>query len=112
MAVPSPNEVTQLLLDWSNGYKAAVDRLMPLVYHELRRLAHHYMGRERPGHSLQTTALVNEAYLQPHRPEKRAVAKSGSFFRHSITAQAAYPRRSRSFSPLCETWRSSPSGAA
>jgi RNA polymerase sigma factor (TIGR02999 family) len=56
--------MTQLLLDWSNGDKAAIDRLMPLVYDELRRLAHHYMGREAPGHTLQTSALVNEAYLR------------------------------------------------
>src|SRR5260370_34708605 len=64
MAVSSPNEVTRLLLDWSNGDKAAVDRLMPLVYDELRRLARYHMGRERSGHTLQTTALVNEAYLR------------------------------------------------
>jgi RNA polymerase sigma factor (TIGR02999 family) len=56
--------VTQLLVAWSNGDKAALDRLMPLVYTELRRLAHHYMSRERPGHTLQTTALVNEAYMR------------------------------------------------
>lgn len=63
MTSPSPDEVTQLLLDWSSGDKAALDKLMPLVYDELRRLAHHCMGRERPGHTLQTTAIVNEAYL-------------------------------------------------
>ena len=62
MTSPSPDGVTQLLLDWSNGDKAALDKLMPLVYEELRRLAHHYMRRERPGHTLQTTAIVNEAY--------------------------------------------------
>jgi RNA polymerase sigma factor (TIGR02999 family) len=64
MSASSSNEVTQLLLDWSEGDKAALDKLMPLVYGELRRLAHYYMGRERPGHTLQTTALVNEAYLK------------------------------------------------
>ncbi len=64
MAQPSPHEVSQLLLDWSNGDQAALDKLMPLVHTELRRLAHHYMSRERPGHTLQTTALVNEAYLR------------------------------------------------
>jgi RNA polymerase sigma factor (TIGR02999 family) len=63
MTSPSPDGVTQLLLDWSNGDKAALDKLMPLVYEELRRLAHHYMRRERPGHTLQTTAIVNEAYI-------------------------------------------------
>ena len=61
---PSSIEVTQLLLDWSSGDQSALERLTPLVHGELRRLAHHYMSRERPGHSLQTTALVNEAYLK------------------------------------------------
>ena len=59
-----PHEVTQLLIAWGNGDKAALDQLMPLVYEELRRLARHYMSRERPGHTLQSTALVNEAYLR------------------------------------------------
>ncbi len=58
------NEVTQLLLRWSEGDKAALGKLMPLVYRELRRLAGHYMRRERPGHTLQASALVNEAYLR------------------------------------------------
>jgi RNA polymerase sigma factor (TIGR02999 family) len=61
---PAPNEVTQLLVAWSNGDSAARDALMPLVHDELRRLAHRYMGRERPDHTLQTSALVNEAYLR------------------------------------------------
>ena len=64
MTQPSPEEVTQLLAAWGDGDRAALDRLMPLVYDELRRLARHYMGRETPGHTLQTTALVNEAYLR------------------------------------------------
>ena len=64
MSEPSTNEVTQLLIEWSNGDKAALDKLMPLIQQELRRLAHHYMSHERPGHTLQTTALVNEAYLR------------------------------------------------
>jgi|ERR1051326_307003 RNA polymerase sigma factor (TIGR02999 family) len=58
------HEVTQLLIQWSNGDRAALDKLMPLIYEELRRLARHYMRRERSGHTLQTTALVNEAYLR------------------------------------------------
>ena len=53
-----------MLIDWSNGDQSALDQLMPLVYDELRRLARHYMIRERPGHLLQTTALVHEAYLR------------------------------------------------
>src|SRR2546427_11677076 len=64
MTTPSPHEVTGLLVAWSHGDKAALDRLTPLVYEELRRLAHHYMSRERVGHTLQTTALVNEAYVR------------------------------------------------
>ena len=64
MAQPSTHEVTQLLIDWRNGDRAALDKLMPLIHEELRRLAHHYMSRERSGHTLQTTALVNEAYLR------------------------------------------------
>ena len=57
-------EVSGLLRAWSDGDRAALDRLTPIVYDELRRLARHYMRRERPGHSLQTTALVNEAYMR------------------------------------------------
>ena len=64
MTQPQPPELTQLLIEWSNGDKAALDKLMPLVHAELRRLAHRYMSRERPGHTLQTTALVNEAYVR------------------------------------------------
>ena len=60
----APHEVTQLLIDWSNGSQDAVEHLFPLVYEELRRLAHRYMRRERPGHTLQTTAVVHEAYLR------------------------------------------------
>jgi RNA polymerase sigma factor (TIGR02999 family) len=60
----SPRELTQLLIDWSKGDQAALDKLVPFVYDELRRLARHYMRRERPGHTLQTSALVNEAYLR------------------------------------------------
>jgi RNA polymerase sigma factor (TIGR02999 family) len=60
----SPNEVTELLIKWSKGDKAALDELMPVIHSELRRLARRYMARERPGHTLQTTALINEAYLR------------------------------------------------
>jgi len=61
---PSAHQVTQLLQAWSEGEPGALDRLMPLVYQELHRLAQAYMAHERPGHILQTTALVNEAYLR------------------------------------------------
>lgn len=64
LITPSPGDVTQLLVDWSNGDQAALEKLMPLVYDELHRMAKRHIGRERPGHTLQTTALVNEAYLR------------------------------------------------
>jgi RNA polymerase sigma factor (TIGR02999 family) len=60
----SPHRVTQLLTEWSHGEDAALAELTPLVYEELRRIAHRHMGGQRPGHTLQTTALVNEAYLR------------------------------------------------
>jgi RNA polymerase sigma factor (TIGR02999 family) len=61
---PSADEISTLLRAWSDGDPAALDKLTPIVYHELHRLAGRYMNRERPGHSLQTTALVNEAYMR------------------------------------------------
>lgn len=64
MTTPSAHEVTRLLLAWNEGDQAALEKLMPLVHAELHRLAHHYMGGERHGHTLQTTALINEAYLR------------------------------------------------
>jgi RNA polymerase sigma factor (TIGR02999 family) len=64
MTVPSDQPVTELLQAWGNGDEGALDRLTPLVYAELRRIARSYMRRERPGHTLQPTALVNEAFLR------------------------------------------------
>jgi len=61
---PGSHEITQLLLAWSKGDREALDRLFPLVYAELRRLAKSYMRKERAGHMLQTTALIHEAYLR------------------------------------------------
>jgi RNA polymerase sigma-70 factor, ECF subfamily len=61
---PSPKSITELLIEWRDGDVTALDRLMPLVYEELRRLARYHMRRERPGHTLQTGALVNEAYIR------------------------------------------------
>jgi RNA polymerase sigma-70 factor, ECF subfamily len=62
--VTHPHQITQLLAEWSDGNQAALDELYPLVYQELRRLARRYMSRERKGHTLQTTALINEAYVR------------------------------------------------
>jgi RNA polymerase sigma-70 factor (ECF subfamily) len=60
----SPREITQLLVNWSQGNQAALDQLIPMVYPELRRLARRYMGQENSHHTLQTSALINEAYLR------------------------------------------------
>jgi RNA polymerase sigma factor (TIGR02999 family) len=64
MTQASPKDVTQLLINWGKGDEQALEQLMPLVYQELRRLAHRHLGRERDGHTLQTTALVHEAYMR------------------------------------------------
>ena len=60
----SQQRVTELLVQWNHGDNAALAELTPLVYEELRRIAHHHLSRQRPDHTLQTTALVNEAYLR------------------------------------------------
>jgi RNA polymerase sigma factor (TIGR02999 family) len=64
MSSQNPPDVTRLLAEWAGGDEAALDRLMPLVYQELRRIADRALGRERQGHTLQATALVHEAYLR------------------------------------------------
>jgi len=64
VAIPLPGDVTELLRAWSDGDDGALERLLPLMEAELRRLARGYMGRERRGHTLQTTALVNEAFVR------------------------------------------------
>jgi len=79
------HEVTELLLAWSNGEKAALESLAPLVYKELHRLAHHYMSRERPDHTLQTSALVNEAYLRLVDQKRVQCQNRAHFF--AISAQ-------------------------
>ena len=60
----TPPNITQLLVAWNGGDKAALDQLIPIVYEELRRQASNYLRRERPGHTLQTTALIHEAYVR------------------------------------------------
>ena len=64
MSATSSHEITRLLLEWNDGDQMALDKLVPLVEAELRRLARTYMNRERAGHTLQTTALINEAYVR------------------------------------------------
>jgi RNA polymerase sigma factor (TIGR02999 family) len=82
----SPQRVTQLLAHWSHGDDAALGELTPLVYEELRRLAHHHMGREHPDHTLQTTALVNEAYLRLAGQTSPNFTNRSHFF--AVAAQA------------------------
>jgi RNA polymerase sigma-70 factor, ECF subfamily len=79
------DNLTGLLLEWREGDKAALDRLTPLVYDELRRIAHRYVQRERDGHTFQTTALVNEAYLRLAGQQKVDWQNRAHFF--AVTAQ-------------------------
>jgi RNA polymerase sigma factor (TIGR02999 family) len=81
----SPPQVTQLLKAWGNGDEAARDELMTLVYEELHRLAHQYLKRERPGHTLQTSALVNEAFVKLIDQKDVRWQNRGHFF--AIAAQ-------------------------
>jgi len=82
---PSAHQITRLLQAWSEGEQSALERLIPLVYEELHRLAHHYMARERPGHTLQTTALLNEAYLRLVDSAKPSWQNRAHFF--AVSAQ-------------------------
>jgi RNA polymerase sigma factor (TIGR02999 family) len=111
----SPNEVTLLLQGWRNGDRKALDALLPLVYRELRKLAHFQLRQERPDHTLQSAALVNEAYLRllgidPPQWESRT-----HFF--TIAAQLMrqilvdYARRHRALKRGGETCRVSLEGA-
>jgi RNA polymerase sigma factor (TIGR02999 family) len=85
MPTLSPQEVTLLLQAWSQGEESALQKLVPLVYEELRRLAHRYMGWEHPGHVLETSALVNEAYLRLTDSKQQHWQNRAHFF--AISAQ-------------------------
>lgn len=92
---PQPQQVTRLLVAWCDGDDAALAQLMPLVYEELRRLAHSHMRGERPGHTLQTTSLVNEAYLRlagyggvRTRERTRFLALAAKLMRHVLVDHA------------------------
>ena len=80
------DDITLLLHEWEKGDRAALDKLVPVVYRELRRLARHYMNNERPDHTLQTTALVNEAYLRLVHYEKMHWQNRAHFL--AVAAQA------------------------
>lgn len=95
-------EVTQLLRAWSQGDKSVLDQLYELVYGELHRLAHRYMSRENEGHTLQTTALVNEAYLRlvqardlKWQDRAHFFAVSANVMRHILTDEARARRAER-----------------
>jgi RNA polymerase sigma factor (TIGR02999 family) len=85
MVMAASSGVTQLLNDWQRGDRAALERLTPLIYDELRRIAHRYVQRERHGQTLQTTALVNEAYLRLAGRERSDWQSRAHFF--AVTAQ-------------------------
>jgi RNA polymerase sigma-70 factor (ECF subfamily) len=97
--IPASLELTTLLDDWNKGDPAALEKLTPLIYDELRRIAHRYSQRERNGHTLQTTALVNEAYLRLAGDRKPDWQNRSHFF--AVTAQVMrhilidYARRRR-----------------
>jgi RNA polymerase sigma factor (TIGR02999 family) len=82
----SSREVAQLLIDWSNGDKSALDELFPIVMGELRRRAHNALRKERPNHTLQTTALIHETYIKLAGYKRPPCRERGHFF--AIAAQA------------------------
>src|SRR5438876_11767383 len=91
--------VTQLLGEWSNGDEGAMEKLFPLVHPELHRLAHHYMSREPAGHTLQTTAVLSEAYLllgdndnPVWRGRTHVIAAAAPAIRHILVHHARKPR--------------------
>ena len=79
------DDLTGMLIEWRQGDRAALDRLTPIVYDEIRRIAHRYVQREREGHTLQTTALINEAYLRLAGSETVDWQSRSHFF--AVTAQ-------------------------
>lgn len=85
MMTLNADDLTGLLIEWGHGDKAALDRLTPLVYDEIRRIAHRYVQRERADHTLQTTALVNEAYLRLAGSTNISWQNRAHFF--AVTAQ-------------------------
>ena len=99
---PNPHEITQLLVDWGQGDHAALEKLTPVVYEQLRRLAHRYMEGQRADHTLQTTALVNEAYLRLADQKKPNFTNRSHFFavaakamRHILVDQAKAAQRQK-----------------
>jgi RNA polymerase sigma factor (TIGR02999 family) len=85
MSAVSPHSVTNLLLAWNKGDEAALENLIPIIHQELRRIAKHYLNRERSGHTLETSGLVNEAYLRLVGMEKVPWQNRAHFF--AVTAR-------------------------
>ena len=92
---PTPEEVTQLLVEWGKGDRVALDRLMPLVYRELHKMAKRYMAQENPGHTLQTTAVIHEVYLRLAGRSEKHFENRAHFFgvaakamRHAVVDHA------------------------
>jgi RNA polymerase sigma-70 factor, ECF subfamily len=97
-----PGEITRLLSDWSSGNQAALEKLLPVVYDQLRRLASNYMRRERADHMLQTTALVHEAYLRlvdehhlSYQTRAHFFAVAAQVMRHILVDYARGQRRAK-----------------
>lgn len=82
----SPKEITQMLIAWERGDQAALHKLMPMVYKELHRIAKHYMKAQTPDHTLQTTALIHEAYLKLVGQKDRSLKNRSHFFRVAAKA--------------------------
>ena len=80
------HSVTQLLEKWNHGDREALDKLMPLIYEELRKMARRYMSQQNPGHTLQTTALIHEAYLRMVKQKEEHFENRAHFF--GVAAQA------------------------
>ena len=95
MSTTSPQDVTQILLNWQDGDSDAAAKLMPLVYEELRRLARNYLQRERADHTLQATALVHEAYLRMVDEKSASWKDRAHFLWNRCAPDAADSGRSR-----------------
>lgn len=85
MSPPSPHDVSELLIEWGKGDRAALEAVLPLIYEELRRLARYHLRQQRPNHTLQTTALVHEAYLKLSQEKSLRVENHAHFL--GIAAQ-------------------------
>ncbi len=96
MTARSSRQISQLLAGWGHGDREDLDKLIPLVYEELRRLAHRYMRRERPGHTLQTSALINEAFIRLIRVDFHGTRDVPTGTCHAILKAAGLKESSKS----------------